>query len=198
MPFTSQDIWEGGVEVFPILRHFSASLAASATPGDTIVNFMFPKLPEFKDIPGKTYKIDRNWTVSHIVAVICKRLDISPSKRYQLTTLRGFPLPDNDNLASYGLGSLLPNWQLKLERKKQAGAPKGLTRVATLARFDPRFALRRRDDDEDEDASPRPENRDAAPTSEGIVESPHSSRLCKTNTSTDSFLTAMLIASRPA
>jgi hypothetical protein len=91
--------------------------------------------------------------------MICKRLDVSPPKRYQLTTLRGFTLSDNDSLASYGLGSLLPNWQLKLERKKQAGTARGLARVTTLARFDLKHALLHRKDDDDstsgDESSPR-------------------------------------------
>jgi hypothetical protein len=145
------DVWEGSIEVFPIVKHYAALIeAASTTHSETIVNFLFPKQPEFKGISGKTYKIDRRWTISQILNMICKKLEISTPKKYNVTTLRGFTFNENDDLGSYGLGSLLPSWQLKVVKQQT----RGLSRITTLSKFDPRTGLGRKGEEDEEPAAP--------------------------------------------
>lgn len=50
--------------------------------------------------------------------MISKKLGIENAKKYTLCTTRGFVLNDKETLASYGLGSLLKNWQLKVVLKR--------------------------------------------------------------------------------
>jgi hypothetical protein len=117
---TDQDIWEGAVEVYPIIKHFKDKIVTAELYPVNCVNFVFPKRPEFASVPegNKTYKIDKNLAIYKVVGMISKKLGIENAKKYTLCTTRGFVLNDKETLASYGLGSLLKNWQLKVVLKR--------------------------------------------------------------------------------
>lgn len=89
----------------------------------------------------KSYKLDRRTPISTILKLLCakarpggidtsqvcdncrKKLKISLltlSVQYVLCTLRGRPLLETENLASYGLGALFTSWQLRLLHKSHA------------------------------------------------------------------------------
>jgi len=131
---TDQDIWEGSPEIFPILKHFSAQLqtAADLFPVN-VVNFYFPKTPEFSHVkePCKAYKVDKHIPIYQIAAMICKKLGVENYRKYTLCTIRGFVLNEKATLASYGLGSLLKNWQLKLISLKRASLARQASRPPT-------------------------------------------------------------------
>ncbi len=39
-------------------------------------------------------------------------MDVADAAQFALSTVKGYILDDNELLAAYGLGSLLPNWEL--------------------------------------------------------------------------------------
>lgn len=87
-----------------------------------MVNFTFPKTPEFDGLEAKTYRVERLMPISRLVASILGRVGVSQPGRFTVSTLDGFVLPDTHCLADYGLGSLLPNWELLIVDKVEAAA----------------------------------------------------------------------------
>ena len=78
---------------------------------------------------SKTYKIDQFISISQVIVLIMKRFKITAEEaaRFTLTTMAGEPLNPTTSLSSYGVGSILPKWQLKVKKNSR-----GLVRVDTL------------------------------------------------------------------
>jgi hypothetical protein len=130
---TEDDLWEGKTDLFPIILHYGTELIAAAMANENfcILEIKLPDLPEFQGIDHKLYKCDPFWTVHHTVSMVCKRFGIADSRSFSLATSAGFSLQDSEPLATFGLGSLLPRWQLSLQQR--AGTM--VTRMDTIKAY---------------------------------------------------------------
>lgn len=130
---TEDDLWEGKTDLFPIILHYGAELlaAAMASPDHCILDIKFPSSPEFQGLSHKLYKCDPFWTVHHTVSMVCKKFGIKESRSFSLATAAGFTLQDSEPLATFGLGSLLPRWQLLLQQREG----KAITRMDTSKHY---------------------------------------------------------------
>lgn len=130
---TEDDLWDGKTDLFPIILHYGAELlaAAMASPDHCILDIKFPSSPEFQGLPHKLYKCDPFWTVHHTVSMVCKKFGIKEPRSFSLATAAGFTLQDSEPLATFGLGSLLPRWQLVLQQREG----KAITRMDTSKHY---------------------------------------------------------------
>lgn len=134
---TGEDLWMGNDDARPLIKHFNKELRLGKVHETTLVSFTFPKTAEFAGLPSKTYKVERMMPIQRVrsqsqflaprpyltlklVSMILGRVGVTESEKYTLSTLGGFVLPDNHRLADYGLGSLLPNWELEVVDKAEA------------------------------------------------------------------------------
>jgi len=116
--FSDQDIWEGTPKLFSVLSEFKDVLHLTGE-STNIVSFLFPRTPDFGGLKAKTYKIKNNQPIKKLVASILKRVasKVVPA-RFGISTLGGYILDDKETLSSYGLGSLLESWELRIVEKK--------------------------------------------------------------------------------
>lgn len=130
---SEDDLWEGRTDLFPIILHYGSELlaAAMASPDHCILDIKFPSSPEFQGLPHKLYKCDPFWTVHHTISMVCKKFGIKESRTFSLATAAGFTLQDSEPLATFGLGSLLPRWQLVLQQREG----KAITRMDTSKHY---------------------------------------------------------------
>ncbi|EGC39203.1 hypothetical protein DICPUDRAFT_75206 [Dictyostelium purpureum] len=114
---SEKEIWEGDHMLFSILYQFKEHLNKTESPPN-IITFHLPSLPEFGDIKKKSYKINKKFTISQAISLICKKQMIPDPKRFWIGSLQGFIMSDNETLASYGLSSLFESWELRLILKE--------------------------------------------------------------------------------
>ncbi|KAL6046350.1 RhoGAP domain-containing protein [Balamuthia mandrillaris] len=125
--FTEQDIWEGNLDLPKVIQQFKETALQDVfqqRDKDYVVIFLLPEGDAFGGLFRKLYRVGSNVPVKkvklmpyregeQILRTLCNRLNVDPQK-YCLTTLSGCPISSEEVLASYGLGSLFENWQLKL------------------------------------------------------------------------------------
>ncbi|KAL6060704.1 hypothetical protein QOT17_013334 [Balamuthia mandrillaris] len=117
--FTEQDIWEGNLDLPRVIQQFKETALQDVfqqRDKDYVVIFLLPEGDAFGGLFRKLYRVGSNVPVKKILRTLCNRLNVDPQK-YCLTTLSGCPISSEEVLASYGLGSLFENWQLKLIEK---------------------------------------------------------------------------------
>ncbi|EFA84976.1 hypothetical protein PPL_01970 [Heterostelium album PN500] len=114
---SERDIWEGEPQLFSILYQFKDQLGKTESPPN-IITFHMPTIAEFGDTKKKSYKINKKFTVSQTIALICKKQQIPDPKRFWIGSLQGFIMSDNEPLSTYGLGSLFESWELRLIYKQ--------------------------------------------------------------------------------
>jgi len=125
--------------MLPLYKSFNLEMkAASECFSPTLVCFTFPDNGEFEGIPpeGKVYKVDRMMTIARVLAIVFSRLGHTSSECYTVKTKGGMVLQDSHQLANFGLGSLLQNWELDVVEKDEAMmAQKGTVMPNATLRF---------------------------------------------------------------
>lgn len=117
--FSEDDVWQGTAEVLEVVQNFREDIVRLYGPGteteSCMVTIHFPNSPLFNGQQMKTYNIKTKWRCCEIMQLIQRKLQVKPDgTSYSLTTLAGEVLQGQEIVAAYGLGTLMPNWELKV------------------------------------------------------------------------------------
>jgi CRP-like cAMP-binding protein len=116
----TEDMWEGSAKFVAFANRFQRFLAKRAAANNVeacVVEFVFPQNVSEKldGLTEKSFRLSVQNQLGQILSLVCSRLQLASSQSFEVTTMRGFPLSKDRNLASYGLGGLFKRWMLKLE-----------------------------------------------------------------------------------
>lgn len=129
IPLSSDAIWEGAPELFPVLFQFKDSFErlseAAAAAGTEGVAAPDPRTSnvltlhlcasEF-GVSQRRFRVNCRLTAADVVALLCRRLGVAAPERYALTSLRGFRFGPTEPLVCYGFGVLFRAWELCVVR----------------------------------------------------------------------------------
>lgn len=118
---TERDIWDGDHRVYPILAQMKQQMLEIAQDNheSCTINFIFDDVPELVtlNIRNQAFKLNYLKPVYQVIGLICKKFKIEGSRRFTLATPKGSLLDDELDLATYGFGSLLRHWELRMVPK---------------------------------------------------------------------------------
>lgn len=122
IPMSTEDIWEGDAELFPVLFQFRESfqrLSPDATGPSTynVLTFNLP-LTHFP-VGKKRFRVNRNLPTSSLVSLLCSKMGIPNPERFSLYSLKGYKLNPNEPLVSYGFGPLFKTWELNVRKNPE-------------------------------------------------------------------------------
>jgi CRP-like cAMP-binding protein len=115
----TEDIWEGSAKFMALANRFGAFMSRQSEQNQVescVVEFVFdgPTSELVGGLTEKAFKVSVNNQICQVLSLICSRLHLANAQSYEITTMRGFELTKDRNLASYGLGMLFSRWMLRL------------------------------------------------------------------------------------
>eukprot|EP01113_Clastostelium_recurvatum_P044261 TRINITY_DN7454_c0_g2_i3.p1 TRINITY_DN7454_c0_g2~~TRINITY_DN7454_c0_g2_i3.p1 ORF type:complete len:223 (-),score=47.56 TRINITY_DN7454_c0_g2_i3:392-1060(-) len=112
--FSEKDIYDGDERVFQIVRRLRAVLHHRAA--EHKVRISIPNSPEFYGLTTKYFRATSGMAVGHLLYHCCSKSQAVPGS-YMLVTRSGIELQNQYSLESYGLGTVLSDWELTLCRR---------------------------------------------------------------------------------
>lgn len=119
IPLSSEAIWEGAPELFPVLFQFKESFErlSDAAPDPQTSNVLTLHLrPSEFGVSQRRFRVNCRLTAADVVALLCRRLGVAAPERYALASLRGFRFGRTEPLVCYGFGVLFRAWELCVVR----------------------------------------------------------------------------------